>query len=221
MLKYAKMWLQSLAAVVVMSGAAHAVPVTLNLSTPPTISNCQANVDGDIRNSACLATVAYAPSLIANPVLNLQLGAAPLQFNFLELTASANDPDFGDLFNLNAALTFLLPTVATFASTGFATEFETVFRNGQNANAGYVFRDGNLVWSPIASQQVPGVGLVSVEFRPAAGSVFGEGFFNPNPQRVILQARISVVPLPAGVLFLGSALLGLFALSRRRKTVAV
>lgn len=219
MLKYAKMWLQSLAAVVVISGAAHAVPVTVNLSTPPTITDCQADFGGFNLPSGCLASVAYAPSLIANPTLNVQLGT-PLTFDFLALTAINRDRNFPDLFTLNAALRLLVPGIATFAGTGLGTDFATDFFNGSNASNGYAFIDGNLVWGGIASQQVAGLGLVSVAFLPAAGAVFGEGSA-ANPRTVILQARISVVPLPAGILLLGSALLGLIALSRRRKFAAV
>lgn len=225
MLGYAKIWLQSLAAVVFISGAAHAV--TLDLSTAPSISNCQANLQPlpgappIIVGSGCLASVAYAPSLIANPTLNVQLGT-PLTFDFLSLTATERDRFFPDLFTLSAALRILAPGAATFASIGLGTGFATDFFNGVNSSDGYEFINGNLTWGSIASQQVPGLGLVTVAFLPAVGSVFGAGEGGPNnPRTVILQARISVVPLPAGVLLLGSALLGLIALSRRRRSVAV
>lgn len=223
MLGYAKIWLQSLAVAVFMSGVAHAATVTIDLSSGPTISNCQAlNLDtGAINSSGCLASVAFAPSLISAPVLNLELGT-PRTFDFLALTAINRDRFQPDLFTLSAALRILAPGVATFASIGLGTGFATDFFNGVNASNGYEFINGNLTWSGIASQEVAGLGLVNVEFLPPLGSVFGEGEGGPNnPRTVILQARISVVPLPAGVLLLGSALLGLIALSRRRRPVAV
>lgn len=219
MLGHAKMWLQSLAAVVVISGSAVAAPITVDLSSAPTITNCRVAAGP----SDCLATVAYAPSLISNPNLEVQVNGPALVFDFLELTASARDRFVPDLFDLNAALRFLvpgLPTVSSFASTGLGTGFRTDW-NGDNgllsflANP-YDFTAGNLTWGSIPSQQVAGLGLVTVSFLPVPSTLFGEGE-GANPSRVIVQASISVVPLPAGILLLGTALLGLVGLSRRRK----
>ena len=216
MLGYAKMWLQSLAAVVLISGSAVAAPITVDLSTAPTISNCRI----DTGPSDCLATVRYAPSLLSNNVLDVQVNGPALVFDFLELRASARDRFFPDLFDLNAALRFLLPGLPTFASTGLGSNFTTDF-NSDNGLAAFIanrydFLTGNLTWGSIPSQQVAGLGLVTVSFLPVPSTLFGEGP-GTNPSRVIVQASISVVPLPAGVLLLGSALFGLAALSRRRK----
>jgi hypothetical protein len=220
MLGYAKMWLQSLAAVLVISGSAVAAPITVDLSTAPTITNCR--VAAGV--SDCLATVRYAPSLVANPVLNVEVNGPALVFDFLELRASARDRFVPDLFDLNAALRFLLPGVATFGSTGLGSNFSTDFNFDASGALDlffnrYDFLTGNLTWASIPSQQVAGLGLVTVSFLPVPSTLFGEGEGN-NPSRVIVKASISVVPLPAGILLLGTALLGLVGLSRRRKLVA-
>lgn len=192
--------------------AAQAATVAFQINSAAsgaTISNCR-NSLGFV--SDCDAVVNRAPSLDGNPTINVTMGGTTT-FDFLRFTPGQLDPFLPDTFDITATLSFLSPA-ASFTGTGGGSGFTT----GAGFSPPFTFfgrfTNGVVQWTSIASQSLP-VGLVTVAFVDTPAGVFGDG--ETGPRSVLTQASISVVPLPAGVLLLGTALLGLFGLSRCRK----
>ncbi len=174
------------------------------------ISNCD--------DLLCPANVSLAP-IAGNPIVNVTPGGPATVFDFLRFTPVIDA--FGpDSFDISATLAFSNAGGFSFGTGGEGTNFTTVFNPAFTQVFPFItlvgrFTSGTLVWDTIAPRQIPGIGLVTVAFLNSPVGAFGDGSA-PNPRAVITQASISVVPLPGGILLLGSAMLGIFGLSRRR-----
>ncbi|MEZ5754190.1 MAG: hypothetical protein R3D90_05270 [Paracoccaceae bacterium] len=202
---------QALAATLMLSGSLQAAPIAFQVDSAGSsvqISNCQNSLGIP---SGCIASATLAPSLLGNPIINVEPNTPATTFQFLQITAAEWDRVLPDSFDITATLSFLAPTAAAFGGVGQGMQFLT--------NVSLRFLDGAITFDPIAPQQIAGVGLVTVSFLNAPSTLFGQGP-GQNPTSAIISASISVVPLPAGVLLLGTALLGLFGLSRRRTLAA-
>ena len=181
----------------------------------------------DIDNAGSGATIAcpdgscnftVTPAAGQPDTINVDTDGSATTFNFLSFNAlSTNDIDS---FTLAATLKFVTP-LASFLSNGVPGTIGTILGPSPSLMSTTVLGGGRLVngsvvWDAIAPQLIPGVGLVTVFFADRQVGPFVPGF---GPRNFVVEATISLqpIPLPAGILLLGSALLGLFGLSRRRK----
>lgn len=182
------------------------IPFTINTAgSSASISNCSTIL--------CAATVELAPTMAGNPVINVTRNGPAAVFDFLVFRPVIDLPP-ADNFTVSATLSFLSP-LSSFSTTGSGTNFSTfVF-----LFVPLQFTNGILAFNSIPSVDIAGVGKTTVSIISPPATAFGAGNA-ANPRSVTIKASISVVPLPAGVLLLGTALLGLFGLSRRRKLAA-
>jgi hypothetical protein len=159
------------------------------------------------------ATCNFSIGIISQPLFTLESNPGDnFTFDFLRFTAGSADPIPDNIF-VTVTMAFTSPLLLLpFEATG-----------GNGASSGVItafgrFINANLIWDETPSQTIPGVGIVSLAL---SNRNIGPFILNPlqAPTNFVVEATVSLqpIPLPAGILLLGSALLGLFGLSRRRK----
>lgn len=193
------------AASILLVGAANAA--VFNIDTTPITSGgsgatAVCSTGGD---SFCNFTIGLAPAIV--PTFTLDAVTPTKTFPFLRFAARGVDlvPDNAVV---NAVLDFTSP-VATIGIGGSGSGITTL----AIPFVGSFFTGTSLIWSGPVSQFIAGVGTVTVELQDV---VFGLG---GSTRSFIVDATVTLqpIPLPGGVLLLGTAMLGLFGLSRRRK----
>lgn len=134
-------------------------------------------------------------------------------FPFLSFNASSPAGAGVDFtFSVGAALNFLSPDYDFSSAGGPQTLFGFPIPTGTLFGR---FLEGTVAWDSIAPVTIPGIGTLSVLFTSAAVGPF---FPLLGPRNFVVNAEVSLqpIPLPGGILLLGSAMLGIFGLSRRR-----
>lgn len=188
-----------------LTGTAQAAPVSFT-SSAVTVSNeiCVANDNGGGNNcNYGLANFWTPPATTVDETGQI--------FRMFNIRPTGNDqPPGPDSFSFVATFDLIVNTVTyTYSALGTVLDWGPPNANSLNTAA-------RLTWSNVTS--TAGSPLVvsfltAGPFNPAASSLSAE---------VRIQAReiVNVIPLPAGILLLGTGLLGLAAFSRRRKSVA-
>lgn len=207
MMKYISTLVRAAAASLVLAGATSAA--TFDINTAPVGlggSGAVASCSSFPSDTTCNFTIGLAPSITTS--FGLDSVTPSRTFNFLQFTATGSDAFFPDNAVINASLVFNTPS-STIGIGGTGSNIRVL----NTILFGSVFTSTSLIWSSPVSQFISGVGTVTVELQNVVFGVLG------TRRSFIVDATVTLqpIPLPAGILLLGSALLGIFGLSRRRK----
>ena len=200
----------TVATVLAVFGAASAQAATVNFtisSATVAITDVSAPLDG---NSVIQSLL---PALPTNLSANSSAEQTLPLFNFSFPSGRSNVDQTADTYNLLATIVLDI-TGDAFGSITY--NVAGTISNWFSTNGG-VLTNGQITWqNPIPNITTP---LLNISLTNT------NLFTNSRPSGVTtslsyLANEVSVVPLPAGILLLGTALLGLFGLSRRRKLAA-